>query len=75
MRDESGMDFAVGKTAEHYERLAAIGKELWEISYRLTDDDQEALEKIAAQTSTTPTRVLVCGSLYLAGAVLHQNEK
>ena len=31
--------------------------------------------KVLAETARTPTRILVCGSLYLAGAVLTENEK
>ena len=37
-------------------------------------DISEAL-KVLAETARTPARILVCGSLYLAGAVLTENEK
>jgi dihydrofolate synthase/folylpolyglutamate synthase len=36
-------------------------------------DIAEALGRIAAEKSDKPPRVLICGSLYLAGAVLAQN--
>ena len=36
-------------------------------------DVSAALERVLAQSSTAPLRILICGSLYLAGAVLREN--
>ena len=54
--------------------LAGAARDLC-VECSTANDIAEALDKIAAESHAAPPRVLICGSLYLAGAVLRENEK
>jgi len=50
------------------ERARSVG-----ITAEAAEDVTEALDRVLARAGKRPLRILICGSLYLAGAVLREN--
>jgi len=63
----------IGEESHSPRRMAEIARELDIISESVSSAEN-ALQKIKAHSEGGPIRVLICGSLYLAGYILEQND-